>query len=87
MDLRQIDLHGKYLREIDLRGSDLTGANVTDTNLQDADLRQAKISVEQLRGASNACLAVLDEEQLKLLGLPSDHLERMQGERLQGLQP
>ena len=68
----------KDLRKITLPDANLYGADIQGVNLQDADLRAARgLTKEQLQGARNWPLAYYNRDTLDVLGLPSNHNERI----------
>ena len=99
-DLRGADLRGKDLRsynlshahfenadlrDADLREAELSQAKLKDANLQGADLRDAKpIDITEIRKTKNWALAQYDSDQLKELGLPPEHSERLATSDLSG---
>ena len=49
--LPPLDLHGAFLRRVDLSDTNLEGANFTDTDFTDANLRGSDLKNASLKGA------------------------------------
>jgi len=100
-DLSRADLTGADLDSADLSGANLSDAILTSTtvltganllgaalggvNLQGINLDGSTLSPEELKKTRSWIFASLDRQQLPLLGLPDDFIERLQRKSLSGV--
>ena len=102
-NLINTDLRGANFTNADLTGAKLSGANLLKVKFEGANVQNAnfgkdimnnkeipaasELPLQELTKANNWFLALYSNEQLKLLGLKTDHYDRIKNKNLRGVIP